>query len=62
MNSKNVERLLCSPINRSCETSSLTRQVELEVEAEEMLEGVFGYTADSSLTDVCEDGVHHFTK
>ena len=45
---------LCTPIDRTCEPARLTREVELEVEVEQVFKRLASNLADRALADARE--------
>ena len=50
----------CPPINRSCETASLPRKMEVEVQFQQMVEHVASDLPDGFLCYLCKDCVPKF--
>ena len=51
---------LCSSIDSSCQTTGLPRQVEVQVQLEQMVEDGGGNTTDGFLSHTCKDGIAKF--
>ena len=54
---KDMRHVLCAAVDCTCETAGLPREVEFEIQTQEMLKGLPRDSSDRFLPDTCEDGV-----
>ena len=59
---ENASCVLCATVNRTCEATGLSREVEFEIQIEQVFECLACNLADCALANIGEDRVQHFAK